>query len=215
MGITCRKLAKRAPATNLGCQYLLRLWGPVCISRSAHLNINKINTVRNATQAPATNFTWADARSVPPKSTSHPPKIVAGASHALNHRPAALGGRLGRDLSGHNNRDLARSQRISVSGRTTTKASRQLNSHERTVRLIRVTGSIRRGLTPRSIYSPSCRRKNRFSALIDRLDRNESAHQRNISPTNWIRIAEIFGIDESCHTLKSKVRDRLIDRCVE
>jgi hypothetical protein len=51
--------------------------------------------------------------------------------------------------------------------------------------------------------------------LIDRLDRNESAHQRNISPTNWIRIAEIFGIDESCHTLKSKVRDRLIDRCVE
>jgi hypothetical protein len=51
--------------------------------------------------------------------------------------------------------------------------------------------------------------------LIDRLDRNESAHQRNISPTNWIGIAEIFGIDESCHTLKSQVRDRLINQCVE
>jgi hypothetical protein len=41
---------------------------------------------------------------------------------ALNHRPAALGGRLGRDLSGHNNRDLARCQRISVFGRTTRTA---------------------------------------------------------------------------------------------
>src|ERR1035438_2006005 len=72
---------------------------------------------------------------------------------------------------------------------------------------------IRRSLTPRSIYSPSCRRKNRFSALVDRLDRNESAHQRNISPTNWIRIAETFGMDESCHALKGKVRDSLIVRC--
>jgi hypothetical protein len=54
-----------------------------------------------------------------------------------------------------------------VTGRTTTKASRQSRSRDSSVRPIRVTGSIRRGLTPRSMWSASWRRKNRFSALID------------------------------------------------
>src|SRR5207302_10438481 len=39
---------------------------------------------------------------------------------------------------------------------------------------IRVTGSIRRGFTPRSTYTASCRRKNKFSALIDCVERNVS-----------------------------------------
>ncbi len=69
-------------------------------------------------------------------------------------------GTFGRQNSFH----PARCQRIIVSGRTTTKASRQLKNLERIASEIRVTGSIRRGFTPRSTYRASCRRRNSTSA---------------------------------------------------
>src|SRR5712671_1517704 len=46
---------------------------------------------------------------------------------------------------------IGRCQRIIVSGRTTTSASRQLKNRESNAREIRVTASIRRGLIPRSL----------------------------------------------------------------
>jgi hypothetical protein len=65
--------------------------------------------------------------------------------------PIFNSGRLGRDFSRHSKRHPARCQRINVSGRTTTKASRQLKHRDSSVNAIRVTTSIRRGLTPPSI----------------------------------------------------------------
>jgi hypothetical protein len=62
-----------------------------------------------------------------------------------------MGGRPGRDYSRQNSFHPARCQRISVSGCTTANASRQSNIRDSRVRPIRVAGSIRRGLTPRSI----------------------------------------------------------------
>jgi hypothetical protein len=53
-------------------------------------------------------------------------------------------------VSRQNNLHPARCHRIIVSGRTTTKASRQLKSFERIASKIRDAASIRRGLTPRS-----------------------------------------------------------------
>jgi hypothetical protein len=48
----------------------------------------------------------------------------------------------------------------------------------------RVAESIRRGSTPCSTYSASCRRRNRFSASIDRFDRSTKPHQRTASAAN-------------------------------
>ena len=60
-------------------------------------------------------------------------------------------GRPGRDFSRQNSFHPARCQRIIASGRTTTTASRQLKNRESNAREIRVAGSIRRGLIPRSL----------------------------------------------------------------
>ena len=58
-----------------------------------------------------------------------------------------IGGRPDRDFSRQSKRHPARCQRINVSGRTTTKASRQLQNRESNAREFRVTASIRRGFT--------------------------------------------------------------------
>jgi len=73
-------------------------------------------------------------------------------------------GRPGRDFSRQNSLQAARCQRIIVSGRTTTRASRQLKNRESNATLTRVTGSTRRGFTPRSTYRASCRRSIKISA---------------------------------------------------
>jgi len=109
-------------------------------------------------------------------------------------------GRLGRDFRRQNSLQPARCQRIIVSGRTTTRASRQLKNLESTAREIRVTGSIRRGLTPHSTNKASRRRRNRFSAWIDCDERNARRHQRSVSRISWTRIPETIGIVQSCHT---------------
>ena len=78
-----------------------------------------------------------------------------------------IGDRPGLDFKRQNSFQPALCQRIIVSGRTTTKASRQLQNLESIASEIRVTGSIRRGLIPRSTYRASCRRRNSTSACSD------------------------------------------------
>jgi hypothetical protein len=85
-------------------------------------------------------------------------------------------------------------QRISVFGRTTVSAPRQSKSRDSKISAIRVAESIPRGFTPRSMQSASCRRKNRFSAWIDRVDRKASRSHRNTSTAKSIRIPETFSV---------------------
>ena len=56
-----------------------------------------------------------------------------------------------------------------------------------------------RGFTPRSMWSASCQRRNRFSTWIDWLDRKVSRSHRSTSATNSIRISENFSMFQSCH----------------
>jgi hypothetical protein len=116
--------------------------------------------------------------------------------HAMNQSLYLLrwGGRPGRDFRRQNSFQPARCQRIIVSGRTTTRAPRQLKNREINASVIWVAGSIRRGLTPRSTYKASCRRSNWFSVLIDCGDRNASRNQRSVSTTNWLMIPETISI---------------------
>jgi len=58
---------------------------------------------------------------------------------------AGIGGRPGRDFRRQNSRQPARCQRIIVSGRTTTRASRQLKNRQSNASVTRLTGSTRRG----------------------------------------------------------------------
>jgi hypothetical protein len=65
---------------------------------------------------------------------------------------SGIGGRPGWDCSRQNNFRAARCHRIIVSGPTTTSASRQSQHFESIVSETRVTGSIRRGIIPRSVF---------------------------------------------------------------
>jgi hypothetical protein len=91
-----------------------------------------------------------------------------------------IGGRPGRDFSRQKSFQPARCQRIIVSGRTTTRASRQSKSRESNASEIRVTGSTRRDLTLRSTYNASCRRRNKFSAIIECVERKASRNQQTV-----------------------------------
>ena len=73
-------------------------------------------------------------------------------------------GRPGRDFRRQNSRQPARCQRIIVSGRTSTRVSCHLKHRESNASLTRVTGSMRRGFTPRSTYKACCRRGIKISA---------------------------------------------------
>ena len=79
---------------------------------------------------------------------------------------SGIGGRPALHFQRQNIRQPSRCQRTMVDGRTLTTVCRQSQSLENTARLTRVTGSIRRGLIPRSTYLASCRRRTRFSARI-------------------------------------------------
>jgi hypothetical protein len=145
-------------------------------------------TVRGETWIPSFRRSSLAIRSSPHEGFSIPMRRIRDCTCL------GMGGRPGRDFRRQNNFQPARCQRIIVSGRTTTKASRQLKNRESNASVIRVTGSIRRGLTPRSTYKASCRRRNRFSVLIDCGDRNASRNQRNVSTTNWLMIPETISI---------------------
>ena len=91
--------------------------------------------------------------------------------------------------------------RIIVSGRTITRAERQSKSREMNASDARATASTRLRLTARSRYSPSCRRRRRFSTSTDRRDRKEKMAKRTRSvssrKTMWAkRITQ-----RSCHSI--------------
>jgi transposase InsO family protein len=73
---------------------------------------------------------------------------------------------------------------INVSGRTTTRASRQSNNRERNASDTRVAASTRLGFTQRSLYSVNSRRRKRFSASMDRRGLTESAIRPTESASN-------------------------------
>lgn len=81
-------------------------------------------------------------------------------------------GRLARHFHRQNKRHPARCHRMIDFGCTTYSASRQLKKLAKIAKLIRVAASTRRGLIPRSLNSPNCRRRKRFSASTDRVGLN-------------------------------------------
>lgn len=108
-------------------------------------------------------------------------------------------GRPGRDFRRQNSLQPARCQRIIVSGRTTTRASRQRQNRDRNANCIRVMGSMRLGLIPRSTYIASCRRRKSFSASIDCVERNDNPSQHSRSPITDIRTQKAVPMNQSCH----------------
>ncbi len=132
---------------------------------------------------------------------SSPHRGFSVAMRRINWRSSSgIGGRPGLDLQRQNRRQLARCQRINVSGRTTTKAPRQSNIRESNASDTRVAASTRLGLTPRSWYSASSRRRNRFSASTDRRGLTDSTTKptRSASNRRMIRMKTITL--RSCHS---------------
>ena len=112
---------------------------------------------------------------------------------------SGIGGRPGLDLQRQNRRHPARCQRINVSGRTTTRASRQSKSRESNASDTRVAASTRLGFTPRSRYSASSRRRKRFSASKDRRGLTDSATRPARSASNRRTIRTKTITLRSCH----------------
>lgn len=129
---------------------------------------------------------------------------------------SGIGGRPGLDLTRQNRRQPARCQRIRVSGRTTTGASRQAKSRARDASDTRVAASTRLGLTPRSWYSASSRRRNRFSASMKSRRLSESTTRQAKSSSNRKTIRASTITRRSCHSSptgpqrRQFLRDRIL-----
>ena len=115
-------------------------------------------TVRDETCIPSSRRSSLAMRSSPHVGFSFPMRRIRSCTCP------GIRGRPGRDIRCQYSRQPARFQRIIVSGRTTTRASRHLGNRESNASLTRVTGSMRRGFAPRSIYKASCRRSIKNSA---------------------------------------------------
>ena len=127
-----------------------------------------LRTVRGETWIPTFSSSSLAMRSLPQRGFSRAMRRMRRCSSA------GIAGRPGREFRRHSSFQALRCQRSHVSGRTTTNASRQSKSRDSRTRRSRVTGFIRCGLTLRSTYRLGCRRRKRFSALTDRLDRTVS-----------------------------------------
>lgn len=110
-----------------------------------------------------------------------------------------IGGRPRLHLNRQNNRHPARCQRTIVAGRTITTAFCQSNKRVSNARLIRATASMRRGLTPRSMYRASCFRRTKFSARIAEDERNRSRTSLKASESNPAIILASAWMRSSCH----------------
>jgi hypothetical protein len=119
---------------------------------------------------------------------------------------SSSGGRPGRDLQRQNSRQPARCQRTIVFGRTTITHDRQSHNRESQARLRRVAASTRRGFTPRSLKSPSCRRKTRFSASIDRRDLAVSPSKPITSPSRRRTMQAKAITPTSCHGVHARTQ---------
>jgi hypothetical protein len=120
-------------------------------------------------------------------------------------------GRPGRHFHLQNNFRPARCHRIMVFGRTTISTSRHSKHFARMAKLIRVAASIRRGSTPRSLNSPSCRRRNRFWAWTDRLGRNRRMGNRAASARRWTAILTSATTRSSSDSLAPKVAPKRLE----
>ena len=108
---------------------------------------------------------------------------------------AGIGGRPALHLPRQKSRHPSRCQRIMVAGRTRTTASRQTNSLVNSARLMRVNASTLRGLTPRSKYLASCRRRTRFSVRIALDERKNDNPSLKMSENNPIAICANLNSD--------------------
>jgi hypothetical protein len=145
--------------------------------------------------------------------SSSPHSGFSVAMRRINWRSSSgIDGRPGLDLQRHR-RQLARCQRINVSGRTTTNAPRQSNIRESNASDTRVAASTRLGLTPRSWYSASSRRRNRFSASTDRRGLMDSATKPTRSASNRRMIRTKTIALRSCHSsAKAAPRGQFVNR---
>jgi len=127
-----------------------------------------LRTVRGETRTPSFSSNSSGIRSSPQSGLSVARRWISWRSSS------EIGGRPGLDVTRQNRRQPARCQRSSVSGRTTTRASRQSKSRDSNASDTRVAASTRLGLTPRSRYSASSRRRRRFFASTDRRGLSDS-----------------------------------------
>lgn len=111
---------------------------------------------------------------------------------------AGIDGRPARLFNRQKIRQPSRCQRTMVDGRTLTTESRQSHSLVNSARLTRVGWSMRRGLTPRSIYRASCRRRTRFSARIEDDERRNSLPTRTASAKNPMNARNMGHMCASC-----------------
>ena len=111
---------------------------------------------------------------------------------------AGIGGRPALHLPRQKSCHPSRCQRIMVAGQTRTTASRQSKSLVNSARLIRVNASTLRGLTPRSKYLASCRRRTKFSARIALDERQNNNPSLKISENNPLAICANLFMRSSC-----------------
>ena len=138
---------------------------------------------------------------------SSPHKGFSVAIRRMSCRSSSgMGGRPGRDLQRQNSRQPARCQRTIVFGRTTITHDRQSHNRESQARLKRVAASMRRGFTPRSLKSASCRRKTRFSASIDRRDLAVSTSKPIKSPSRRRTMQAKAITPTSCHGFHARTQ---------
>ena len=151
-------------------------------------------TVRGETRVPSFTNSSLAIRSSPQSGFS-----VAILRISARSSPES-GGRPGRDLNRHSSLHPARCHRIIVAGRTTTRALRHSNSLASTAKLTRLAGSRRRGRAPRSRNNANWRRRNRFSAWTDFVDRKRSGTHRKRSSIRQMPILARVRMSSWCHS---------------
>ena len=154
-------------------------------------------TVRGDTRSPSFNSNSFVMRSSPHAGFSRAIRRISSRSSI------GIGGRPDRHFHRHHNRKPVRCHRTSVSGWTTTKADRELNHRDRNVNATRVAASIRFGLTPRSRYIASCRRRNRISASNDSRGRSKRPHHWIRSQARRTIVENALSTPTSCHSFRN------------
>lgn len=154
-------------------------------------------TVRGETRRPSFSSSSFAMRSWPHTEFSRAIRRIRSRSSF------GIGGRPARDFHRQKSRKPALCQPMSVSGRTTASALRQLKQRDNSANATRVGASTRLGFTPRSRYSASCRRRNKISASND-------SRGRSMSPHHWIRsqarrtmMENALSTPGSCHSYRS------------
>lgn len=151
--------------------------GPSPLGRPGGRRGMYLRTVRAETWMPSFSSNSLAMRSSPQRGFSVAMRRINPCSWG------GIAGRLGRQFTRHSSFQALRCQPSRVLGRTTTKASRQSKSFDNRVSRTRVTGSMRRGLTPRSIYRARCRPRTKIPGL-DRTSRAQRQPQPQQGVTN-------------------------------